>query len=112
MTTDTYQAPAAAVHMEALFSRLAESVTITPKDARWVGAWWLGFLVSSCLLLLSSIPFWFLPRSLPKQGGDEGKPAPACETLDGTEDVLDNNHNLKFTEIAKGTAQQRRCCSV
>ncbi|KAG7215941.1 hypothetical protein INR49_031537 [Caranx melampygus] len=79
-----------------------ESVTITPKDARWVGAWWLGFLVSSSLLLISSIPFWFLPRSLPKQGGDEGKPAPACETLDGRDDALDNNHNLKFTEIAKG----------
>uniref|UniRef100_A0A3P8SRC2 Solute carrier organic anion transporter family member n=1 Tax=Amphiprion percula TaxID=161767 RepID=A0A3P8SRC2_AMPPE len=44
-----------------------DSVTITPKDARWVGAWWMGFLVSSGLLLISSIPFWFLPRSLPKQ---------------------------------------------
>uniref|UniRef100_A0A3B5B8U2 Solute carrier organic anion transporter family member n=1 Tax=Stegastes partitus TaxID=144197 RepID=A0A3B5B8U2_9TELE len=48
-------------------------VTITPKDARWVGAWWMGFLVSSGLLLISSIPFWFLPRSLPKQEGEEVK---------------------------------------
>uniref|UniRef100_A0A3B4UI78 Solute carrier organic anion transporter family member n=1 Tax=Seriola dumerili TaxID=41447 RepID=A0A3B4UI78_SERDU len=79
-----------------------ESVTITPKDARWVGAWWMGFLVSSALLLISSIPFWFLPRSLPKQGGDEGKPTLVQETLDGTDDALNNNHNLKFTEIAKG----------
>ncbi|XP_071358906.1 solute carrier organic anion transporter family member 1C1-like [Trachinotus anak] len=79
-----------------------ESVTITPKDARWVGAWWMGFLVSSALLLISSIPFWFLPRSLPKQGGDEGKPTPALETLDGPDDALTNNHNLKLTEIAKG----------
>uniref|UniRef100_A0A3P8SSP9 Solute carrier organic anion transporter family member n=1 Tax=Amphiprion percula TaxID=161767 RepID=A0A3P8SSP9_AMPPE len=47
-----------------------DSVTITPKDARWVGAWWMGFLVSSGLLLISSIPFWFLPRSLPKQEED------------------------------------------
>uniref|UniRef100_A0A3B5MKI7 Solute carrier organic anion transporter family member n=1 Tax=Xiphophorus couchianus TaxID=32473 RepID=A0A3B5MKI7_9TELE len=57
-----------------------ESITITPKDSRWVGAWWLGFLVSSSLLLVSSIPFWFLPRSLPKQG----------------------NQTIKLTEIAKG----------
>uniref|UniRef100_A0A665X6X3 Solute carrier organic anion transporter family member n=1 Tax=Echeneis naucrates TaxID=173247 RepID=A0A665X6X3_ECHNA len=56
-----------------------ETVTITPKDARWVGAWWMGFLVSSALLLISSIPFWFLPRSLPKQGADEDQPAPAGE---------------------------------
>uniref|UniRef100_A0A8C3ATH5 Solute carrier organic anion transporter family member n=1 Tax=Cyclopterus lumpus TaxID=8103 RepID=A0A8C3ATH5_CYCLU len=79
-----------------------ESVTITPKDARWVGAWWMGFMVSSVLLLLSSIPFWFLPRSLPNQEGDKGKPTPGRDTLDGTEDVPNNNHNLKLTDIAKG----------
>ncbi|XP_030295951.1 solute carrier organic anion transporter family member 1C1 isoform X1 [Sparus aurata] len=75
-----------------------DSVTITPKDARWVGAWWMGFLVSSALLLISSIPFWFLPRSLPKQGGDKGR----CENPEGTEGTFNNNHNLKLTEIAKG----------
>uniref|UniRef100_A0A3Q3W9B9 Solute carrier organic anion transporter family member n=1 Tax=Mola mola TaxID=94237 RepID=A0A3Q3W9B9_MOLML len=58
-----------------------ESVTITPKDARWVGAWWMGFLVSSALLLISSIPFWFLPRSMPKHEGDAARQ----ENLDGTE---------------------------
>ncbi|KAM7378045.1 hypothetical protein PAMA_013105 [Pampus argenteus] len=79
-----------------------ESVTISPKDARWVGAWWMGFLVSSGFLLISSIPFWFLPRSLPKQEGDEDMPTPTRETLDGTEDALTSNHNLKITEIAKG----------
>ncbi|XP_034529556.1 solute carrier organic anion transporter family member 1C1-like [Notolabrus celidotus] len=73
-----------------------ESVTITPKDARWVGAWWMGFMVSSVLLLISSIPFWFLPRSLVKER-DESK----CESLDETEDVLSNNH-LQLTDIAKG----------
>ncbi|KAM4569493.1 solute carrier organic anion transporter family member 1C1 isoform 1-T2 [Odontesthes bonariensis] len=76
-----------------------ESVTITSKDARWVGAWWLGFLVSSALLLVSSIPFWFLPRSLPKQEGEEGKPT---ATPDGEGDTLNSNHNLRLTEIAKG----------
>uniref|UniRef100_A0A668A616 Solute carrier organic anion transporter family member n=1 Tax=Myripristis murdjan TaxID=586833 RepID=A0A668A616_9TELE len=50
-----------------------DSVTISPKDARWVGAWWMGFLVSSAILFIAGIPFWFLPRSLPKQGGDEDK---------------------------------------
>ncbi|KAM8908295.1 solute carrier organic anion transporter family member 1C1 isoform 1-T2 [Spinachia spinachia] len=79
-----------------------ESVTITPKDARWVGAWWLGFMVSSVLLLISSIPFLFLPRSLPKQEEDEGKPTPAYDTLEGIEDVPNNDHNLKLSDIAKG----------
>lgn len=58
----------------------------------------MGFLVSSALLLISSIPFWFLPRSLPKQGGDKGR----CENPEGTEGTFNNNHNLKLTEIAKG----------
>lgn len=42
-------------------------MTITPNDARWVGAWWLGFFVSSAILLLAGIPFWFFPRSLLQQ---------------------------------------------
>uniref|UniRef100_A0A3Q2DN97 Solute carrier organic anion transporter family, member 1E1 n=1 Tax=Cyprinodon variegatus TaxID=28743 RepID=A0A3Q2DN97_CYPVA len=60
-----------------------ESITITPKDSRWVGAWWMGFFVSSSLLLISSIPFWFLPRSLPRQGDEKDKPTPVSLTLDG-----------------------------
>ncbi|XP_068611581.1 solute carrier organic anion transporter family member 1C1 [Brachionichthys hirsutus] len=75
-----------------------ESVTITSQDARWVGAWWLGFLVSSALLLVSSIPFWFLPRSLPKIEGLE----PRHGNLAGTEDSVSSNHNLKLSGIAKG----------
>ncbi|XP_038833766.1 solute carrier organic anion transporter family, member 1D1 isoform X2 [Salvelinus namaycush] len=44
-----------------------ESISINHKDSRWVGAWWLGFLVSGLLMLLSGIPFWFLPNTLAKQ---------------------------------------------
>ncbi|KAK2842458.1 hypothetical protein Q5P01_012658 [Channa striata] len=42
-----------------------ETVTITPGDARWVGAWWLGYLITGTITLMSAIPFWFLPKSLP-----------------------------------------------
>ncbi|XP_053176600.1 solute carrier organic anion transporter family member 1C1-like [Scomber japonicus] len=45
-----------------------ETITITPSDARWVGAWWLGYLIAGVITLLSAIPFWFLPRSLPMSG--------------------------------------------
>uniref|UniRef100_A0A3Q3WI54 Solute carrier organic anion transporter family member n=1 Tax=Mola mola TaxID=94237 RepID=A0A3Q3WI54_MOLML len=71
-----------------------ESVTITPKDARWVGAWWMGFLVSSALLLISSIPFWFLPRSMPKHEGDAARQ----ENLDGTE----NAHSSLNCDLCTG----------
>jgi hypothetical protein len=39
------------------------TIRITPTDSRWVGAWWLSFLVSGLLSILSSIPFFFLPKN-------------------------------------------------
>ncbi|KAM6895641.1 solute carrier organic anion transporter family, member 1D1 [Xenentodon cancila] len=50
-----------------------DNITITHKDSRWVGAWWLGFIVTGTVILLSSIPFFFLPKSLPKQGEELNK---------------------------------------
>ncbi|NXC39454.1 SO1A2 protein, partial [Penelope pileata] len=46
----------------------AADITITPTDARWVGAWWLGVLICALVNLLAGVPFWFLPRSLVKEG--------------------------------------------
>ncbi|PIK52237.1 putative solute carrier organic anion transporter family member 1A4 [Apostichopus japonicus] len=33
-----------------------ETYPIGPDDPRWVGAWWLGFVVSGCMVLLFSCP--------------------------------------------------------
>nr|XP_048288515.1 solute carrier organic anion transporter family member 1A5-like isoform X4 [Myodes glareolus] len=43
-------------------------LTITPTDTRWVGAWWVGFLICAGVNILTSIPFFFLPNKLPKEG--------------------------------------------
>ncbi|XP_067284635.1 solute carrier organic anion transporter family, member 1D1 [Pseudorasbora parva] len=48
-----------------------DTITINHKDSRWVGAWWLGFLITGGVMLLAGIPFWFLPKSLLKQGETE-----------------------------------------
>ncbi|KAM9673369.1 solute carrier organic anion transporter family member 1B3-like [Trichechus inunguis] len=55
------------------------NVRITPKDSRWVGAWWLGFLVSGLFSFISSIPFFFLPKNLNKPQ-KEGKVSIASST--------------------------------
>uniref|UniRef100_A0A8C1YRD9 Solute carrier organic anion transporter family member n=1 Tax=Cyprinus carpio TaxID=7962 RepID=A0A8C1YRD9_CYPCA len=50
-----------------------DTISINHKDSRWVGAWWLGFLLTGGVMLLAGIPFWFLPKSLPKQGETESE---------------------------------------
>ncbi|NXR79289.1 SO2B1 protein, partial [Pycnonotus jocosus] len=46
----------------------AAEVQLTNKDPRWVGAWWLGFLVAASLVALSALPYFFFPREMPKEG--------------------------------------------
>eukprot|EP00057_Strongylocentrotus_purpuratus_P026268 XP_011680742.1 PREDICTED: solute carrier organic anion transporter family member 4A1 [Strongylocentrotus purpuratus] len=41
------------------------SVTITPDNPLWVGAWWLGFLISASLVILSGFTIMAFPRALP-----------------------------------------------
>ncbi|XP_025784608.1 solute carrier organic anion transporter family member 2B1 [Puma concolor] len=42
-------------------------ISLTSKDPRWVGAWWLGFLISAGAVALAAIPYFFFPREMPKE---------------------------------------------
>lgn len=44
-----------------------DDIRIDRDDPRWIGAWWLGFLVAASFLFLSSVPYLFFPRTMPKQ---------------------------------------------
>ena len=43
---------------------VADEIDITPTDPRWVGAWWLGYLVCGFPILMLSIMLFFFPRSM------------------------------------------------
>ncbi|XP_030055848.1 solute carrier organic anion transporter family member 2B1 isoform X2 [Microcaecilia unicolor] len=45
----------------------SEDVLLKPSDPHWVGAWWMGFLVASFLVLISSIPYFFFPKEMHKE---------------------------------------------
>ncbi|NWU56558.1 SO2B1 protein, partial [Dromas ardeola] len=47
-----------------------DNVQLTNKDPRWVGAWWLGFLVAASLVAVSAVPYFFFPREMPKEVGE------------------------------------------
>lgn len=43
---------------------------ITKSDPRWIGRWWAGFIVSSCLLILFSLLLFTFPSHL-RETNDE-----------------------------------------
>ncbi|XP_069551237.1 solute carrier organic anion transporter family member 1C1-like isoform X1 [Brachyistius frenatus] len=76
-----------------------ETVTITPGDARWVGAWWLGYLIAGSITLMSAVPFWFLPKSLP-MSVDKHNTSCTPEQTRFIKDSLDMGHKFRPQEPA------------
>uniref|UniRef100_A0A2K6TYR3 Solute carrier organic anion transporter family member n=1 Tax=Saimiri boliviensis boliviensis TaxID=39432 RepID=A0A2K6TYR3_SAIBB len=79
-------------------------VTITPKDPQWVGAWWLGYLIAGILSLLAAVPFWYLPKSLPRPRSREDSNSSEKSkfiTDDHTDYQTCQGENAKIMEMAR-----------
>ncbi|KAM6161958.1 solute carrier organic anion transporter family member 1A2 isoform 1-T1 [Erethizon dorsatum] len=70
-----------------------DDLTITPTDTRWVGAWWFGFLICAGVNVLTAVPFFFLPKTLPKEG------------LEDNPDIIKNDKEEKHGEKFKKEKQ-------
>ncbi|XP_022914735.2 solute carrier organic anion transporter family member 74D [Onthophagus taurus] len=57
-----------------VYADLSVDPKIETNDPRWVGAWWLGLVVISGLLILSSFAMFSFPKRLPT-----GRPAPRLQ---------------------------------
>lgn len=44
---------------------------MTPRDPRWIGAWWLGFLMFGTMALVVSLLVFFFPRTIPTPKSDD-----------------------------------------
>ncbi|NWS79956.1 SO1C1 protein, partial [Toxostoma redivivum] len=82
-----------------------DSVTISPKDAQWVGAWWLGYLIAGLVSVLAGIPFWFLPQHLPRPEGRKGSSTSSEHSRFILEESKDQHtshgQQAKLAEMAK-----------
>ncbi|CAL1537422.1 unnamed protein product [Lymnaea stagnalis] len=64
--------PALAFILGGVFSKIyitLEATRMGPRDPRWLGAWWLGFLLFGSLGLVVGIPLFFFPRHITLRPG-------------------------------------------
>lgn len=46
---------------------LSGEILISGEGKNWIGAWWLGYIIIGILVILSSIPLFWFPQSLPSE---------------------------------------------
>ncbi|KAK2872930.1 hypothetical protein Q8A67_022827 [Cirrhinus molitorella] len=59
----------------------SSDIDLKNDDPRWVGAWWLGFLLAATLLLLTSLPYLFFPRKMSREEIVEAPVEPSIEKM-------------------------------
>ncbi|XP_078090729.1 solute carrier organic anion transporter family member 1C1-like [Mustelus asterias] len=82
----------------------SDSLTITPKDTRWVGAWWLGVLLAGVISILAAIPICLFPKTMPREGeGKRGSNTSAKGSGEGDHGGSDHTAHQasKFSALAK-----------
>lgn len=77
----------------------SSEIRITPDDPRWVGAWWVGFLIASMLFLVAAIPISAYGSELPSAKLVRETRVSEMHADDGSIPVLVSAHSRKFSDL-------------
>ncbi|XP_046382787.1 solute carrier organic anion transporter family member 4A1 isoform X2 [Ischnura elegans] len=69
-----------------IFSVDVAEIGITPESGLWVGAWWIGFVLSAMICVVIAIPLLAFPPSLP--GAKAIQAQKVCEAHAGGDDAI------------------------
>ncbi|OCT93402.1 solute carrier organic anion transporter family member 2B1 isoform X2 [Xenopus laevis] len=79
----------------------ADEIILTPKDPRWIGAWWLGYLVAGSVVAIASIPYFIFPREMTKQGPGENPEEPKSTLKDEVKNKTEEKEKLTLSQFIK-----------
>ncbi|KAM4702194.1 solute carrier organic anion transporter family member 2B1 isoform 1-T3 [Discoglossus pictus] len=79
----------------------SSEIVLTPKDPRWIGAWWLGFLVASSLVAIASIPYFFFPKEMVKEVSKETAVESKPSLISELKDNLASKEDLSLSKFIK-----------
>nr|XP_033803282.1 solute carrier organic anion transporter family member 2B1 isoform X4 [Geotrypetes seraphini] len=99
------------------FDRMkSEDILLKPSDPQWVGAWWMGFLVASSLVLIASIPYFFFPKKMVKERVKEGKTSKVSQSefkrKEDTEDLSLAEFIKTFPKVLLRIVRQPVCVLI
>ncbi|XP_067145698.1 solute carrier organic anion transporter family member 2B1 [Apteryx mantelli] len=82
---------------------IGEEIQLTNKDPRWVGAWWLGYLIAATLVAVSAVPYFFFPREMPKEvaSGEESRGKESEDALSQLRSRSEHMQNMSLTKFIK-----------
>ncbi|XP_016380486.1 solute carrier organic anion transporter family member 2B1 [Sinocyclocheilus rhinocerous] len=80
----------------------SDDLDLKNDDPRWVGAWWLGFLIAATLLLLTSLPYLFFPRKMSREENVEAPVEPSTEKMmEDKKPKSETKEEVSLTEFLK-----------
>lgn len=75
---------------------------ITSKDPRWMGAWWMGWIVLGFSMIVFAFMIGLFPRDLPKKSKDKSMVENGRKTEEGAEGLMaDIDLSEKDQELAQ-----------